>query len=176
MMTLYDGIDAIRRFMDAGGPVMMLIAGLTFVLWSMICERLFYLKLSLRNELQKAIRLWETSPEHQSWQALQIRKMLISQYQEKLNQGMPLIKTLIAVCPLLGLLGTVTGMIEVFNIMAVTGGSDAKAMAGGVSQATIPTMSGMVVALSGMFGMIWLGRISEHEQERLEDALAPSIQ
>ena len=51
-------------------------------------------------------------------------------------------------CPLLGLLGTVTGMIEVFNVMAVTGGGDAKSMAGGVERSTIPTMAGMVSALS----------------------------
>ncbi|MRI34975.1 biopolymer transporter ExbB [Endozoicomonas sp. OPT23] len=176
MMMFYDAIDAIRRFMDSGGPVMILIAALTFILWTMICERLFYYRHSLSKELQATVQIWQQSPEHQSWQTLQIRRMLISQYQQKLNQGMPLIKTLIAVCPLLGLLGTVTGMIEVFNIMAVTGGSDAKAMAGGVSQATIPTMSGMVVALSGMFGTVWLGRIREREQERLEDSLAPSIQ
>ena len=70
----------------------------------------------------------------------------------KINQFLArVIKTMVALCPLLGLLGTVTGMIEVFNIMAVTGGGDAKSMAGGVQQATIPTMAGMVAALSGVF-------------------------
>ncbi|GIR69928.1 MAG: hypothetical protein CM15mP74_11790 [Halieaceae bacterium] len=44
---------------------------------------------------------------------------------------MNVIATCVALCPLLGLLGTVTGMIEVFNVMAVTGGGDAKSMAGG---------------------------------------------
>ena len=62
---------------------------------------------------------------------------------------MNVIATCVALCPLLGLLGTVTGMIEVFNVMAVTGGGDAKSMAGGVERSTIPTMAGMVAALSG---------------------------
>ena len=53
-------------------------------------------------------------------------------------------------CPLVGLLGTVTGMIEVFDVMAVQGSSNVKSMASGVSMATIPTMAGMVVALSGL--------------------------
>ena len=80
-------------------------------------------------------------------------------------------KTMVALCPLLGLLGTVTGMIEVFNIMAVTGGGDAKSMAGGVSRATIPTMAGMVAALSGVFANTYVTRIAQREGEFLEDNL-----
>ena len=63
-----------------------------------------------------------------------------------------MIKTLVSLAPLLGLLGTVTGMIGVFEVLATTGGGDARSMAAGVSQATIPTMAGMVAALSGVFG------------------------
>jgi biopolymer transport protein ExbB len=64
---------------------------------------------------------------------------------------MLLIKTLVAMCPLIGLLGTVTGMISVFEVMAVTGTGNPRLMAGGISMATIPTMAGMVAALSGVF-------------------------
>ena len=84
--------------------------------------------------------------------------MLLSQANEKINAHLPMIKTMVALCPLLGLLGTVTGMIEVFNIMAVTGGGDAKSMAGGVSKATIPTMAGMVAAWNAnaaSSGLVW---------------------
>ena len=84
---------------------------------------------------------------------------------------MSVITTLVALCPLLGLLGTVTGMIEVFNVMAVTGGGDAKSMAGGVERTTIPTMAGMVAALSGLFANTYLQRIASREQLSLEDQL-----
>ena len=82
-----------------------------------------------------------------------------------------MIKTMVALCPLLGLLGTVTGMIEVFNVMAVTGGGDAKSMAGGVSRATIPTMAGMVAALSGVFANSYLEQVANREDQLLEDHL-----
>jgi biopolymer transport protein ExbB len=82
-----------------------------------------------------------------------------------------MIKTLVALAPLFGLLGTVTGMIEVFNIMAVTGGGDAKSMAGGVSKATIPTMAGMVAALSGVFANTYVTQIADRESVLLEDHL-----
>ena len=118
------------------------------------------------------IASWEgRSSERKSWSAQQIREKLISQARMQINQYLPVIKTLVALCPLLGLLGTVTGMIEVFNIMAVTGGGDAKSMAGGVSRATVPTMAGMVAALSGVFANTYVTRIAERESAFLEDNL-----
>ncbi len=65
----------------------------------------------------------------------------------------------------------VDDMIEVFNIMAVTGGGDAKSMAGGVSRATVPTMAGMVAALSGVFANTYVTGIAQREGEFLEDNL-----
>ena len=85
------------------------------------------------------------------------------------------IKTMVALCPLLGLLGTVTGMIDVFNVLAVTGGGDAKAMAGGVSRATIPTMAGMVAALSGVFANSYLERLALNETQHLQDRLTKDL-
>jgi biopolymer transport protein ExbB len=82
-----------------------------------------------------------------------------------------LVATCVALCPFLGLLGTVTGMIQVFEVLGYTGGGDARQMAGGVSQATIPTMAGMVAAISGVFGQTYISRIAERETLLLEDHL-----
>jgi biopolymer transport protein ExbB len=98
--------------------------------------------------------------------------MMISELSLDLKSTMPMIETLVVVCPLLGLLGTVTGMIEVFYVMALTGGGDAKSMAGGVSKATIPTMAGMVGALSGIFASNWLKIRIDRDLELLEDHMA----
>ena len=75
------------------------------------------------------------------------------------------------IAPLGGLLGTVTGMIEVFDVMAIAGSGNARSMASGVSKATIPTMAGMVGALSGVFASTWLNRMVKSERTHLEDAL-----
>jgi biopolymer transport protein ExbB len=80
-------------------------------------------------------------------------------------------RTLITVCPMLGLLGTVTGMIEVFDVMAIAGSGNTRAMASGVSKATIPTMAGMVAALSGMMLIVQLERFVDQETERVADGL-----
>ena len=82
-----------------------------------------------------------------------------------------MIQTLVALCPLLGLMGTVTGMIQVFEVMAMSGTSNARAMAAGVSRATIPTMAGMVGALSGVFFVTILTRASKRYSSDLEENL-----
>jgi biopolymer transport protein ExbB len=171
MYWLDSAYEAVARFMEMGGNVLWLIAILLFVMWSLIFERTWYFYTGWRKDAADAINSWEARPERQSWAAQQIRRKLIAQSDDKINTYRPVIKTRVALCPLLGLLGTVTGMIEVFNIMAVTGGGDAKSMAGGVSRATIPTMAGMVAALSGVFANTYVTRKAARESQFLEDNL-----
>jgi biopolymer transport protein ExbB len=164
-------IEVLLAFMDKGGDVLWMIAALVFVMWTLIFERVWYLQFGWKKDVAQVIAKWESRGERKSWEAKQIRTMLISQASMQINLYLPLIKAMVALCPLLGLLGTVTGMIEVFNIMAVTGGGDAKSMAGGVQQATIPTMAGMVAALSGVFANTYVTRIAERESAFLHDNL-----
>jgi biopolymer transport protein ExbB len=64
-----------------------------------------------------------------------------------LERGNTLIKVLSAVAPLLGLLGTVTGMIQVFQQITLFGTGDPRIMAGGISQALVTTVIGLCVAI-----------------------------
>jgi biopolymer transport protein ExbB len=73
--------------------------------------------------------------------------------------------------PLLGLLGTVTGMIEVFEVITATGSSNARLMASGISKATIPTMTGLAVSLTGVFSISMLQRWNERSVATLADGL-----
>jgi biopolymer transport protein ExbB len=171
MYWLDNAYEAVARFMEMGGNVLWLIAILLFVMWALIFERAWYFYTGWKSDAADAINLWEARPERKSWSAQQIRRKLIAESHDKINTFLPVIKTLVSLCPLLGLLGTVTGMIEVFNIMAVTGGGDAKSMAGGVSRATIPTMAGMVAALSGVFANTYVTRTAARESQFLEDNL-----
>ena len=164
-------LETILAFMDKGGNVLWLIAILVFVMWTLIFERLWFFTFVWRKEVFETINTWESRSERKSWYAKQIRNQLLSVSREDIHTNLNVITTLVALCPLLGLLGTVTGMIEVFNVMAVTGGGDAKSMAGGVERATIPTMAGMVAALSGLFANTYIQRIADREQELLEDQL-----
>jgi biopolymer transport protein ExbB len=100
---------------------------------------------------KKVLNEWNIRKDHKSWSAQRIREAQLSIMRMALTRNISKIKVLVALCPLLGLLGTVTGMISVFDVMAVTGTGNARLMASGISMATIPTMAGMVAALSGLY-------------------------
>lgn len=171
MLALNEAFDAIRAFMERGGDVLLLILTVTFIMWVLIVERLWYFTLEFKKQKNRVVDAWESRSERRSWYAHKIRTAMISEIDNNLNQGIGMIKTLVALCPLVGLLGTVTGMIEVFDVMGSQGSSNARAMAAGVSKATIPTMAGMVAALSGVFLSTYIERRAKRESERLEDSL-----
>ena len=162
---------AVRDFLDLGGDVLTLITVVIFFMWVLIVERLIFFRTGLNKLSQEIYEAWEARPERKSWNAEQIREAMISRFSMAANSGVPVIQTLVALCPLLGLMGTVTGMIEVFDVMAISGSGNARSMASGVSKATIPTMAGMVGALSGVFLVTLITRAVETRVENIQDKL-----
>jgi biopolymer transport protein ExbB len=167
---MYDAYINILEFMDQGGDVLWLIAGLTFMMWTLIFERFWYFQSEHKGLVHASTEKWESRPERRSWSAHQIRESIISEASDTIAGTLPLIQTCVALCPLLGLLGTVTGMISVFDAMATQGGN-ARSMASGVSMATIPTMAGMIASLSGVVGSTILRRKIDFETELFQDHL-----
>ena len=166
-----DIIDAVNGFMLRGGPVLWIIAWLLLVKWSLVFERVWYINTTHKANVKATLAAWNARSDTKSWSAHQIRTMMISKISLDVRNTLPIIEVLVTISSLLGLIGTVTGMIEVFFVMAVTGGGDAKSMAGGVSKATIPTMAGMVGAISGIFASNYLKAKVDRDIELLEDHL-----
>ncbi|MHA7835152.1 MAG: MotA/TolQ/ExbB proton channel family protein [Algiphilus sp.] len=171
LFTLFDIGARLQQFLDAGGPVLRVIAGVIFIMWIMSVERLFYIWRTLPKMEARAREAWEARADRGSWRARQVRRALIAGVQLDAQAYLPLIKTLVALCPMFGLLGTVTGMIAVFDVMAFSGMGNPRLMASGVSQATIPTMAGMVGALSGLFVIHFLESRVRQRVSQLDDDL-----
>ena len=171
MYWLSEVYIALRDFMESGGTVLWYIALLVTFMWALILERVYYF-LFVHEEIANGIQKKYLAMNFKSpWHKFQIKTRLISEGKISINKNMQIIQVCIALCPLFGLMGTVTGMIEVFQIMAFTGGGDARSMAGGVSKATLPTMAGMVVSLSGIFAMIYISSVSERHTGILEERI-----
>lgn len=133
-----------------GGPILGLILLIAFAMWWLLFERLHYLVREYPRELADAKAAWTARQDHRSWFAEQYRNELSGRVATHLTQHFSLIGTLIKICPLLGLLGTVVGMLEVFDALAATGSNNPRSMAAGVSKATVSTLAGMVVAIFGL--------------------------
>ena len=164
-------LETIRDFIELGGPVLRVIGFVTLFMWMLIIERLIYFRTGHRKLVRKAHNYWDERVDYTSWKAHQIRARIISQVSANAERNLALIKTCVALCPLLGLLGTVTGMIEVFEVMAISGSGNPRSMASGVSKATVPTMAGMVAALSGVAMSAYLENKARREREFIADEL-----
>lgn len=171
MIVLLDFFAAIRGLIELGGDVLWAIMAVLLLMWTLIIERFWYFFRVHPARRKRILEAWHARGDTTSWYAHRIRAEMVSQASVALHRNVRTIQTLVAVCPLLGLLGTVTGMVAVFDVMAYFGTGNARAMAAGVSQATIPTMAGMVAALSGVYFASYLERKADVETEKLEDML-----
>ncbi|MBL39409.1 MAG: hypothetical protein CMP07_13465 [Xanthomonadales bacterium] len=153
--------SAIRGFLEAGGPVVFVLLCSTALMWVLISERILYVLFSGPRLRDAQVARWKSLDNHVSWESHMFRERLISEARVESERYMGVIRALILITPLLGLLGTVTGMIEVFQVITDTGSSNARLMASGISKATIPTMTGLAVSLTGVFAMSFLDRRNE---------------
>lgn len=166
-----DVFVALQDYFYAGGWVLYGIFFVTVLMWIFIIERYWYFWRAYPATKQRALDEWQAREDTQSWFALRIRDRIISEVSVDTSQFITIIKTCIAVLPLLGLLGTVTGMIQVFDVLASLGASNPRAMASGITHATIPTMTGLAAAISGLFFSYQLERWAGSRTEEVADEL-----
>ncbi len=157
--------------MHEGGWVMWAILAATALMWTLIIERYYYLLVGFPRERDGIVGEWQRRSDHTSWRARSLRAARLSEAGGRLQRGLSLMRSLAAVLPMLGLLGTIAGMMNTFDVMAVVGTGSARGMAGGISQALITTMAGLVTALSGLYFIYDLGRRADLLRQTLSDRL-----
>jgi biopolymer transport protein ExbB len=187
-------IAGVEDSLAAGGPVMIPLAAVSLVMWTLIINRaLFFARLYRRNmsRAQAAGCIRENrAPDFRRFRGAMA--LLVGAFQQRrtgrpsvdrqildetvmslvsaLDAHLALIGVLASVAPLLGLLGTVTGMIATFDTISVYGTGNAKAMAGGISEALITTQTGLLVAIPGLYMRNFLARRSERLKQRIAGA------
>ncbi len=161
----------VKMLMEMGGSTLWLILLVAVALFALIIERFWFVKITYPRLMSAWMEEWNRREDKSSWFARRIRQAMISEANILLYRPIPFIRTLTTISPLLGLLGTVIGMIEVFDIVAWAGTGNPRAVASGVSQAMITTMAGMVVALAGLFFGTRVSQYVKIETERLSKGL-----
>ncbi len=166
---LWDGFE----YLQQGGWVMIPLALVSLSMWSLIADRLLtYYALGRKDISSRAALAALADESSEPFVGTGLRRQLLSaflaartgdrdldrsilyQYALKLRpqirSHLRLISTLAGTAPLLGLLGTVFGMIETFDVIASFGTGNARAMAGGISVALVTTQAGLLVAVPGL--------------------------
>lgn len=169
--ALPSGFGAVRDMVEGGGPFVGAIFLCCVTMWTLVLERAWYFWKVLPVEAEEAIRQWQQRGDHRSWCARQIRAAMVSRLNAAMNANSPLLAVLVPLSPLLGLIGTVSGMLEVFDSMALKGSADARAMASGVSHAMLCTLSGLAVSISGLYPVYYFRSRTRRETELIADKL-----
>ena len=164
-------LTAVADLVDQGGPFVICIFLCGFVMWTLVIERAWYFALVLPQQARAAMAAWQARSEHKSWCARQIRRAMISRVNTAMSANLLLLRVLVPLSPLLGLVGTVSGMLEVFDSMALRGSADARAMASGVSMAMICTLTGLAVSITGLYPVYYFQSRIRRETELLADRL-----
>lgn len=155
----------------AGGWVVGAILLLSSIMWALILERYWFMLRRVAPLAHNTLATWRRLHSDNAVINKRLRAGLVSGFHQQLCASLGTIQVITAILPLLGLLGTVTGMIKTFEIMTVFGTGNVRGMAGGISQALITTMAGLLTALSGMYFASNLSVRIDTETERLSEKL-----
>ena len=181
------------EYLHPGGLVMIPLILISLWMWALIVERVLYFRRIDKDnvDLKQAVKMLSGAHLPETSNGLQIR-VVASFLKERtgnkkldrdildqcamremfsLKRYLSVIAVLAAVAPLFGLLGTVTGMMTTFNVIALFGTGNARAMAGGISEALITTQSGLLVAIPGLFMSAFLIRRANRLESRLNEVV-----
>jgi len=189
--------QTIIQYWHAGSWLMIPLATVCFFIWFNYLRLYYKLKQALNNNSEKLIEQLKTRLlNHEDYSEIAqwlkpyqgasprlLRHLLIrlkhglpfkKAYQQcflaemsEYNYSFYILAALVVIAPLLGLLGTVFGMVSTFDAVAIKTGETASMVAGGISQALITTQVGLVMAVPGSFGLIHLGRILHQLKNQL---------
>ncbi|HEX2140535.1 MAG TPA: MotA/TolQ/ExbB proton channel family protein [Woeseiaceae bacterium] len=162
-------VRGIAELANDGGPFVLWIFASGVLMWTLIIERYWYFLKVLPKDAAAIREEWHSRSDHTSWKARQIRQAMISRLNVSMTAGFPVMQVLVPMSPLLGLIGTVSGMLEVFDSMALRGSADARSMASGVSEAMICTMTGLAVSITGLWPVHYFKTRAVRETELLAD-------
>ncbi len=170
MPALVEIWDRGQVLLEQGGIVMPYILALSILMWVLIIERFWFFWRVQPRKLAQARVVWAARSERRSRTARRLRSQMITAAVVTGRRALPAIRTLITVLPLMGLLGTVSGMIHTFEVITAFGGTNRRGIAAGISEALVATLTGLVTALSGLYFSVHLesrARRIQAEAERL---------
>lgn len=172
---LADLVQASWDWFSSGGVVMFPLVLLSLWLWTLIFIKIADLsalgrKLRTPGALKAGFGL-ATGGKRLVQGQTQASKKIVQAHKifltRRSSRGISTIAVLAAAAPLLGLLGTVTGMIATFDVIQAFGTSDAASLAAGISEALMTTQTALAVALPGMFAAAFLRRRFERLERRI---------
>jgi biopolymer transport protein ExbB len=158
-------IEELLLLFERGGVVLWVILAMSVLMWALILDRYAYHFFVMPGRRERLLRRWEQDPTGDGRPSPARVAAVMAAFSAPMHRFLLPIHTLSSILPLLGLLGTINGMIKVFEVITVFGVGNARGMAAGISEALITTMAGLVTALSGLYFCVNLQSLAERASE-----------
>jgi biopolymer transport protein ExbB len=162
-----EGFGFLLRLLALGGPVVAAVLLLSTWMWWLLAERYWFLHRHFPGLREQIAGDWARQRPQARQARVRLRQARLERLSRTLSRHFGTIRALTAVLPLLGLLGTVTGMITTFDHMTLAGQANPRELSRGIDGALISTIAGLVTALSGLYTGTLLEARAQREQERL---------
>ena len=163
--------DQLLTLFEQGGLVLWVIFGASILMWLFIFERYSFYLFKLPGLRRQLVQQWKSSQSGNEIVDKHLFGSLTKEYAIALKEYIKPIHSLSDILLLLGLFGTISGMITVFDAMSLLGTGNARGMAMGISLALITTMAGLVTALSGLYFAHNLESLSKRKQQQFINLL-----
>jgi biopolymer transport protein ExbB len=164
-------MERVLSFFDQGGNILWAILGVSMLMWTLIFERYWFFYYQLPRLKAELLDAWRSRTRLSRMSEQRLRDSLVLLFFSRLFRGLTMVNILTQILPLLGLLGTVSGMIKVFEVINIFGAGNARGMAAGISEALITTMAGLIAALSGLFIAANLESRAQQAREKFSSQL-----
>ena len=164
--------DGLASLFEQGGTTLWAILIASILLWILIVERYWYHRYELPARRRQLLDDWRKQRGLVA-DSLLFRRIeaLVGDFRAESKRNLLALNALTAILPLIGLLGTVSGMIKVFEVITVFGSGNTRGMASGISEALVTTMAGLFTALSGIYFVSDLEGRADDAARRLEAEL-----
>jgi biopolymer transport protein ExbB len=170
----------ILEYINSGGSIMYFlltinIVGFSFIIWKLLHfnSEKKHIKTSAQEILREIVK---TNPEFKTEKMLlDVAKDKVYTFSHTLEKGLSTIKIIATVAPLLGLLGTVIGVLSAFQSIASNGLNDPTLFAGGISMALVTTVGGLIVAIPHFVFYNYLNGWLNGFEVKLEDQILDSF-
>jgi biopolymer transport protein ExbB len=151
-VNLTNHLDGLATLFEQGGMILRVIVVASFYMWYLLAERYWFHWKQLPQLRERLREEWRRQPVGRITKRKFRRvQALVDDLRAEAGRNMLALNALVAILPLLGLLGTVSGMIKVFEVITLFGTGNTRGMASGISEALVTTMAGLFTALSGLY-------------------------
>ncbi len=167
-------MQTIMSYFEQGGVIMYILLALNVIGWSVMIYKAIQLMI-IRTKYEaiadSLLKSGQNSVSTDRAYLLEKSKDRIAAYMITLEKGLGIVKSIASIAPLLGLLGTVVGVLIAFETISQKGMDDPSIFAGGIAMALVTTVAGLIVAIPHYLGYNFLiGMLDRLEAKFIQEA------